>query len=80
MLAPVLIDAAYSAYDAFRDVLNKMLGKFEFGLKVLWDRDQIIREIEEEEPEAEEGEEIEGEAGEAAEDEGADEAEDEGGE
>jgi Gas vesicle synthesis protein GvpL/GvpF len=38
-----------SAYDAFSDVLSKMHGKVEFGLKVLWDRDQIIREIEEEE-------------------------------
>jgi Gas vesicle synthesis protein GvpL/GvpF len=37
-----------SAYDAFTDVLNKMEDKFEFGLKVLWDRDQIIREIEDE--------------------------------
>ena len=38
-----------SAYDAFSDVLKKMQGKVEFGLKVLWDRDQIIREIEEDE-------------------------------
>jgi Gas vesicle synthesis protein GvpL/GvpF len=38
-----------SAYDAFSDVLSKMQGKVEFGLKVLWDREQIIREIEEEE-------------------------------
>jgi len=38
-----------AAYDAFSDVLNKMQGKVEFGLKVLWDRDQIIREIEEDE-------------------------------
>jgi hypothetical protein len=38
-----------SAYDAFTDVLSKMHGKVEFGLKVLWDRDQIIREIEQEE-------------------------------
>ena len=37
-----------SAYDAFTDVLNKMQDKFEFGLKVLWDRDQIIHEIESE--------------------------------
>ena len=37
-----------SAYDAFTDVLNKMQDKFEFGLKVLWDRDQIINEIESE--------------------------------
>jgi len=43
-----LMELLRSAYDAFTDVLNKMQGKFEFGLKVLWDRDQIIREIEEE--------------------------------
>jgi hypothetical protein len=44
-----IIELLRSAYDAFRDVLAKMQGKVEFGLKVLWDRDQIIREIEEEE-------------------------------
>jgi hypothetical protein len=33
---------------AFSDVLNKMQDKFEFGLKVLWDRDQIVRDIENE--------------------------------
>jgi gas vesicle protein GvpL/GvpF len=43
-----IIELLRSAYDAFSDVLNKMQGKFEFGLKVLWDRDLIIREIEEE--------------------------------
>jgi len=43
-----IMELLRSAYDAFTDVLSKMLGKFEFGLKVLWDRDQIIREIEEE--------------------------------
>jgi hypothetical protein len=43
-----IIELLRSAYDAFLDVLNKMQDKFEFGLKVLWDRDQIIREIEEE--------------------------------
>ena len=43
-----IIELLRSAYDAFTDVLSKMLGKFEFGLKVLWDRDQIIREIEQE--------------------------------
>ena len=42
-----IIELLRSAYDAFTDVLNKMQDKFEFGLKVLWDRDQIIREIEE---------------------------------
>jgi hypothetical protein len=44
-----IIELLRSAYDAFTDVLNKMQDKFEFGLKVLWDRDQIIRDIEEEE-------------------------------
>jgi hypothetical protein len=43
-----IVELLRSAYDAFTDVLNKMQDKFEFGLKVLWDRDQIIREIEEE--------------------------------
>jgi hypothetical protein len=43
-----IIELLRSAYDAFIDVLNKMQDKFEFGLKVLWDRDQIVREIEEE--------------------------------
>jgi Gas vesicle synthesis protein GvpL/GvpF len=44
-----IMELLRSAYDAFRDVLSKMQNKVEFGLKVLWDRDQIIREIEEEE-------------------------------
>jgi hypothetical protein len=43
-----IVELLRSAYDAFTDVLNKMQDKFEFGLKVLWDRDVIIREIEEE--------------------------------
>lgn len=41
-----IIELLKSAYEAFSDVLNKMADKFEFGLKVLWDRDEIIREIE----------------------------------
>ena len=44
-----IMELLRSAYDAFSDVLSKMQGKVEFGLKVLWERDQIIREIEEEE-------------------------------
>jgi len=36
-----------SAYRAFSDVLDKMENKLEFGLKVLWDRDAVIRDIEE---------------------------------
>ena len=43
-----IMELLRSAYEAFTDVLNKMQDKFEFGLKVLWDRDQIIREIEDE--------------------------------
>jgi hypothetical protein len=37
-----------SAYKAFSDVLDKMENKLEFGLKVLWDRDAVIRDIEDE--------------------------------
>ena len=35
-----------SAYEAFKDVLVKMEDKLEFGLKVLWDRDLIVKELE----------------------------------
>jgi len=35
-------------YDALSDVLQKMDGKIEFGLKVNWDKDQVIKEIESE--------------------------------
>jgi hypothetical protein len=37
-----------SAYDAFGDVLNKMRDKMEFGLKVLWERDSVVKDIEDE--------------------------------
>jgi hypothetical protein len=40
-----------SAYDAFKDVLIKMQDKLEFGLKVLWDRDVILRELEQDDEE-----------------------------
>ncbi len=43
-----ILELLRSAYDAFRDVLTKMQDKLEIGLKVLWDRDGIIREIEQE--------------------------------
>ena len=33
-------------YDALRDVLLKMKDKLEFGLKVNWDRDEVLAEIE----------------------------------
>jgi hypothetical protein len=41
-----IIELLKSAYEAFKDVLSKMQNKFEFGLKVLWERDQVVREIE----------------------------------
>jgi hypothetical protein len=41
-----IVELLRAAYDAFADVLSKMEGKLEYGLKVLWDRDAIIREIE----------------------------------
>ncbi len=43
-----VVELLRSASDAFSDVLNKMEAKLEFGLKVVWDRDAIIRAIEEE--------------------------------
>jgi Gas vesicle synthesis protein GvpL/GvpF len=41
-----IVELLRSAYDAFHDVLQKMQNKLEFGLKILWDRDLIVREIE----------------------------------
>ncbi|MCC7416735.1 MAG: GvpL/GvpF family gas vesicle protein [Acidobacteria bacterium] len=41
-----IVELLRSAAGAFCDVLNKMQNKLEFGLKVLWDRDQAVREIE----------------------------------
>jgi hypothetical protein len=43
-----ILELLRSAYDAFADVINKMQDKLEFGLKVLWDRDEIVRAIEQE--------------------------------
>jgi hypothetical protein len=37
-----------STYQAFTDVLDKMKDKIEFGLKVLWDREKVIQNIERE--------------------------------
>jgi hypothetical protein len=34
-----------SIYSSLKDVLKQMAGKVEFGLKVTWDRDQIIEEL-----------------------------------
>jgi hypothetical protein len=41
-----IVELLRSAYEAFADVLAKMQDKLEFGLKVLWDRDEIVRTIE----------------------------------
>jgi hypothetical protein len=41
-----IVELLRSAAAAFGDVLNKMQNKLEFGLKVLWDRDQAIGEVE----------------------------------
>jgi hypothetical protein len=43
-----IVELLRAAYEAFNDVLNKMQDKLEFGLKVLWDRDVMIRDIENE--------------------------------
>ncbi len=41
-----IVELLRTAYDAFRDVLVKMRDKVEFGVKVLWEPEIIIREIE----------------------------------
>jgi hypothetical protein len=41
-----IIEFLRSAHDAFADVLSKMENKLEFGLKVLWDRDAVLLELE----------------------------------
>ena len=40
-----IVQLLRSAYDAFGDVLTKMRDKMEFGLKVLWDRDSVVKDI-----------------------------------
>lgn len=40
-----------SIYPSLKDVLHQMGGKLEFGLKVNWDRDQIIEDIKDEDGE-----------------------------
>ena len=41
-----IIELMRGTRDALHDVLNKMAGKVEYGLKVNWDRDRVIAEIE----------------------------------
>ena len=40
-----------SIYSSLKDVLKQMSGKLEFGLKVNWDRDQIIEELKQQDEE-----------------------------
>src|SRR5437773_7493424 len=40
-----------SIYPSLKDVLNQMEGKVEFGLKVTWERDQVIEELQREDEE-----------------------------
>src|SRR2546428_12537417 len=42
------IEFLKDTYDALRDVLQKMKDKLEFGLKVNWDRDSVLAEVEQE--------------------------------
>ena len=42
------IEFLKDTYDALRDVLQKMKDKLEFGLKVNWDRESVLGEIEQE--------------------------------
>ncbi len=41
-----ILELLRTAYDAFRDVLVKMQDKLEFGLKILWEPELVIQEIE----------------------------------
>jgi len=41
-----IIELLRTAYDAFHDVLVKMEDKLEFGLKIVWEPEIVIREIE----------------------------------
>jgi hypothetical protein len=43
-----IVQLLRSAYDAFGDVLLKMRDKMEFGLKVLWNRELVVKDIEDE--------------------------------
>ncbi|HEV8254860.1 MAG TPA: GvpL/GvpF family gas vesicle protein [Vicinamibacteria bacterium] len=43
-----IVELLRGAYEAFKDVLTKMEDKLEFGLKVLWDRDLVVRQLEDE--------------------------------
>src|SRR3954471_10572926 len=41
-----VLELLRSTYQAFSDVLDKMRDKIEFGLKILWDREKVIANLE----------------------------------
>jgi Gas vesicle synthesis protein GvpL/GvpF len=41
-----IVEFLEDTYDALRDVLQKMKDKLEFGLKVNWNRDEVLAEVE----------------------------------
>ncbi len=41
-----IVELLRSTYGAFDDVLGKISGKVEYGLKVLWDRERVVASIE----------------------------------
>jgi len=43
-----VVEFLKDTYDALHDVLQKMTGKLEYGLKVNWNRDEVIAELERE--------------------------------
>ena len=43
-----IVEFLEDTYGALRDVLQKMKDKLEFGLKVNWDRDQVLADVEQE--------------------------------
>jgi hypothetical protein len=46
-----IIELLRGAYEAFTDVLSKMEDKLEYGLKLLWDREVAVREVEKDDEE-----------------------------
>src|SRR5437867_2901533 len=41
-----IVEFLKDTYDALRDVLQKMQGKLEFGLKITWNREEVLVELE----------------------------------
>ena len=46
-----IVELLRGAYEAFTDVLGKMEDKLEYGLKLLWDREVAVREVEKDDEE-----------------------------